>query len=329
LLGETGEKMNKVVLRSFLGVIVALSIVATAYGQCRVIRQGIFQHQNKRVRLVAASEDLAGSYKVIFFKTSLRVNTDGAPNSYHPKDLTGTEKAINNICNGVGVYQVGRNGREVKLGCARAGPTFAQFRDNGWRVPPGYRIKWENVIAPTTENGRKIPCVFSNGEFAGYFSSLTSLKNDLTGADAGQCGHKNQLDQRIIPAFVIPGGQNVVRAFGARVGDLLLAFNPKNNVVSVAVVGDVGPINKLGEGSVGLNMTLLGKTTQPTTYREALRLDTGTDEMLIAIISDSRGFNPQKPFTKENILARVQDWLARGAFGSQGNFVDFMKACNR
>jgi len=304
---------------------IALSSAATSYGQCRVVRRGVFTPQDKRVSIVARAGDISGEHPVIFFRTSLRVNTDGAPNSYHPQDLTGSVRAINNICNGVSVT---RNG--VTLGCAGARQVFAQFRDNNFREPPGHRINWQNVIAATTnESGRTIPCVFRSGEFTGYFGSLTSLKNDLTGADAGECGHRSQLDQRIIPAFVLPGGRNVVRTFGAGVGDLLVAFNPRNNVVSAAVVGDTGPANKLGEGSVGLNMALLGRTDQPSTYREALRLDTGNNEMLIAIIPNSRNFNQQKPFTKENILSRVQQWMAQAGFESQENFVNFMRVCNR
>lgn len=318
-------KMMKAMLFLCLAILMALSSAAPIYGQCRVIRQGVFTPQNKRVRLVARPGDAGGAHRVIFFRTSLRVNTDGAPNSYHPHDLTGSVRAINNICNGVSVT---RNG--VRLGCARARRVFEQFRDNNFSEPAGHSIRWQNVIAATTDgSGRTIPCVFRSGDFAGYFGSLTSLKNGLTEEAAGECGRLNQLDQRIIPAFVLPGGRNVVRNFGAGVGDLLVAFNPLNNVVSMAVVGDVGPADKLGEGSVGLNMALLGRTEQPTTYREALGLDTGNREMLIAIIPNSRAFNPRRPFTNENIAARVEEWLNQVGFGSREAFVDFMKSCNR
>lgn len=297
---------------------------SAVYGQCRVVRQGKFVPQNKRVKLVTRQSDPNDTHAVILFQTSLRVNTDGAPNSYHPQDLTGSVKAINNICNGVSVT---RNG--ATLGCASARQVFKQFVENDFRAPSGTRIKWQNVIAARTQaSGRVVPCVFQSGEFEGYFGSLTSLKNDVTGEAAGECDRLNQLDQRIIPAFVIPGGQNIVRTLGADIGDLLVAFNPANKVVSVAVVGDVGPKDKLGEGSVGLNMILLGRTEQPTTYRQALRLDTGNKEMLIAIIPNSRRFNPQKPFTVENVNSRVQDWVTQAGFSSQQQFVEFIRSCN-
>ena len=320
--------MTKTLLCSGLIVLMILSCGYVAYSQCRLLQEGTFAPQNKKIKLVTRPGETGSSNKVIFFKTSLRVNTDGAPNSYHPQDLTGTQRAINNICNGVGVYRIGRNGRRIKLPCQEARRIFAQFRDSNWSVPSGYRINWQNVIAPKTENGRVVPCVFQTGEFGGYFGSLTSLRNGLTGAHAGECGYKNQLDQRFISAFVLPGGQNVVKAFGADVGDLLVAYNPRNNIVTLAIIGDTGPVDKLGEGSVGLNMALLGRTEQPMTYRDALRLDTGNNEMLIAIIPNSRNFTPQKPFTRENIAERIQNWISQAQFGSQQNFVDFMKACD-
>jgi hypothetical protein len=308
---------------SFLVVVLLWSFAATASGQCNVSEQGTFA-QHQWVKLV--SRPGAPTHKVIFFSTSLRVNTDGAPNSYHPQDLSGSVKAINNICNAVTVK---RNGQKLKKCSTEKIPVITQFVANNFREPAGTKITWQNVIAATKDaTGRKIPCVFKSGEFAGYFGSLTSLKNGLTGQAAGECEHLNQLDQRIIPAFVLPGGDNIVTSLGAGVGDLLVAFNPANNVVSVAVVGDIGPEETLGEGSVGLNMILLGKTEQPTTYQLAKKLDTGDKAMLIAIIPKSRTFNPQKPFTKENLTDRVDQWLAQAGFSNRQNFVDFLKTCS-
>ena len=307
----------------FLVVALLWSFSATAYAQCNVIQQGDFA-PHQRVKLVSRAG--APAYKVILFSTSLRVNTDGAPNSYHPQDLTGSVKAINNICNAVTVR---RNGHKLRKCLTQKIPVITQFVANNFREPPGTTITWQNVIVATKDaTRRKIPCVFKSGEFAGYFGSLTSLKNGLTGQAAGECEHLNQLDQRFIPAFVLPRGQNIVSSLGAGMGDLLVAFNPANNVVSVAVVGDLGPKETLGEGSVGLNMILLGKTEQPTTYPQAKKLDTGNQPMLIAIIPESRTFNPQRPFTKENLTDRVDQWLAQAGFSNQQNFVDFLKTCS-
>ena len=310
----------KVLWSSLMGVMIWAS-VGPVYGQCSVVQAGIFTPQNKSVKLVSRLG--APAYKVIFFRTSLRVNTDGAPNSYHPHDLNGSVKAINNICNGISVKRYGQ-----KLGCASARQVFGQFMGNDFTAPRGTTITWQKVIAATTDSrGRKIPCVFQSGEFAGYFGSLTKLTNGVSGHTAGECDHLNQLDQRFIPAFVLPGGQNILTTLGADIGDLLVAFNPENGVISVAVVGDLGPPDKLGEGSVGLNMVLLGKTEQPATYPQAVRLDTGNKEMLIGIIPNSRTFYLQTPFTKENLASRVDAWLTQAGFGSRQRFVEFMKSC--
>jgi hypothetical protein len=319
--------MKRSKVRACLAAVLIWQCAAAAYGQCRVVRSGVFrpQDQRKRVRLVARQGDNSGTHNVIFFRTSLRVNTDGAPNSYHPQDLTGSVRAINNICNGVGVK---RNG--VTLRCPQARQVFARFRDNNFTVPAGHTITWQNVIAATTTpQGRIVPCVFQSGEFAGFFGSLTSLKHGLGGAAAGECGHLNQLDQRHIRALVLPGGNNVVKSFGAHVGDLVFTFNPADNVASAAVVGDIGPPDNLGEGSVGLNMTLLGRTQQPTTYQEALRLDTGTRQMLVAILPGTGAFNLRRPFTNENVDGRVQEWLTQAGFASRDAFLAFMRDCNQ
>lgn len=287
------------------------------YGQCKVIKQEIFSPQNKTVKLMATPNN---SKNFVFFKTSLRVNTDGAPNSYHPNDLSGKEKAINNICNGIAVY---KQGSKKALSCTEAKKVFAQFRDNNWRIPNGYTINWQNVIA-SKENK---PCVFQTGEFQGYFGSLTSLKNDLSGVAGGECGCKNQLDQRIIPAFVMPRGNNALTRFGVSLGDLLFVYNPQNKLASIAIIGDTGPADKLGEGSVGLNMALLGKSQQPKTYQEAIKLDTGTQEMLIAIIPGTKNYKLQKPYTKENIFERVKSWIIEAGFENNEKFIEYLQSC--
>jgi hypothetical protein len=48
----------------------------------------------------------------------------------------------------------------------------------------------------------------------------------------------------------------------------VLAFNPQNQTFSAAVIGDTGPADNLGEGSVLLNMKLLGKTVPPANKTE-------------------------------------------------------------
>lgn len=279
--------------------------------------------RQERIHLVDNGEGDGNANDVIVFRTSLRVNTDGAPTSYSPSDLTGSKTAINNICNGVSV----RNAKGEKLGCASTRSVFAAFRDSGWREPAAYRIRWQNVIAPRRVGDRVVPCVFENGPHKGFFGSLTTLRNGLSGDAAGECLANDQVDHRTVPAMVLPGGDNALRRLGARIGDLVVVSNPENGVTLAAILADSGPPDNLGEGSVALNMALLGRTTQPTTYAEAKKLDTGTRQMIVAVIPRSAGFQRTRPFTAQNIQARAAAWLAARGYGTQSQFVQAIAAC--
>jgi len=59
-----------------------------------VLETKLFNPQNKKVLLIG---DATRQKKIILFQTTLRVNTDGSPLSYHPHDLRGKNKALNNI----------------------------------------------------------------------------------------------------------------------------------------------------------------------------------------------------------------------------------------
>jgi hypothetical protein len=88
-----------------------------------------------------------------------------------------------------------------------------------------------------------------------------------------------------VPALVLVGGkQNVVKKFGANVGDLLVAYDPKTQFFSSAIIGDTGPKDNLGEGSVFLNMKLIGVTTPPTNKAETFKLSIENTQVLVAII---------------------------------------------
>lgn len=279
----------------------------------------VFQPQNKKVLLL---QNNSSDAKIILFQTKLAVNTDGAPISYHPFDLSGRKKAINSICNAISVRRVSDN---AKLKCSKAMPIFEQYRDKKWVAPKGFKIFWGNVLAPTTVNKKVVPCVFRTGKFKGYFGSLTSLKNKLPANKKGECEQLNQLDQRFIPALVMAGGASPLKTFGAKQGDLVVAYNPSNKAAAFAVIGDEGPENNLGEGSVALNMSLLGVATQPTNYKQAKELDTGNLEIVIAIIPASNSFRLKTPFTKENIIERVKNWQRDAGFSTPEKFVEMMK----
>jgi hypothetical protein len=288
-----------------------------------VAQTKVFAPQNKKILLL---KDAAGERSVILFQTNLRVNTDGSPLSYHPQDLRGQTKALNNICNAIAVRKINSDKNLCFSAFGQAIHVFEQFRDSNFQtVPTGFRITWNKVLAATKENGIEVPCIFKSGEFKGYFGSLTALTNDLT-ANKGECDINNQVNPMTVPALVLAGGQHPVKDFGARVGDLLIAFNPKTQLFTSAIIGDTGPADNLGEGSVALNMKLRGATTPPTNKHETFGLSIEDTKVLIAIIPGSRLFRVAKPYTAENIDQRLNEWRTGAGFTTPEKLIEMMKS---
>lgn len=286
--------------------------------ECKIIAEGEFAQEKVRRGKGAEFSDNAS---IAVFKAPLAVNTDGAPNSYHPQDFLGERLAINRLDNGIAIR---KNGRSVPT--AEKAEVFKRWRDSGWTVPTGYSISWTNVIA-AGPNGK--PCVFSTGDYAGYFGSLTGEQNGLAPRAAGECAVKNQQDLRYIPAIALRGTQNPMIAWGAKTGDLVLALNPANGVMVPAIIGDSGDGNRIGEGSVALNMALLRVDKQPTKYSETLALDTRSQDIVVAVLPSSRTFQRNRPHTAANIAQRVEAWAAANGYGSTKDLSAFAEACAR
>ena len=322
-------------MNHFLNAIFALLFCSSfVSGQNYTVSQtGKFGPQDKKVLLLKES---TGQKKIILFQTTLRVNTDGAPLSYHPQDLLGRDKALNNICNAIAVRKGTSKcnlcikdkvpGEQCVARFTEAVGVFAGFRDSNYRkAPDGYSITWQNVLAATKEDNRVIPCIFKSGPHEGYFGSLTRLQNGLVHGK-GECDVNNQINSLAVPALVLVGGRNVVKDFGAKVGDLLIAYNPRTRLFSTAIIGDTGPTDNLGEGSILLNMKLIGATAPPTNKAETFRLSIENTQVLIAIIPGSDVFRQSKPFTAENINQRAVDWLKQSGFATPEIFIEFMKS---
>lgn len=95
----------------------------------------------------------------------------------------------------------------------------------------------------TDEENR--PLIQGPGDpYPGYYVSTTSLQDktlDVKDPD-------RYVDATTIPYFVLPGGMGA----GARIGDFGLALNKKNGRLGYAIFADVGPRDKIGEGSIAL-----------------------------------------------------------------------------
>lgn len=314
--------MNLKVLLPALLLPVCVSIVRGQ--EFRVAQTDVFTPQHKKILLL---KDRRSARKIILFQTNLRVNTDGTPLSYHPQDPRGRTLAINTVCNGVAVRRVGsRDNLCLKRATfEEAIRVFERFRDSNYQNVPGYDIRWQNVLAVSKENGREVPCIFRSGDFKGYFGSLTHLRNDITG-DKGECEINDQVNPLKVPALVLTGGEHAVKAFGAKIGDLLIAYNPRTELFTSAIIGDSGPPDNLGEGSVLLNMKLLGTTTPPKNKPETYSLSIENTKVLIAIIPGSRLFNVAKPYTAENIEQRLNDWRVSAGFTTPEKLIELMKS---
>lgn len=273
----------------------------------RVADQGLFEPQQKKVFLL---QDTLTDKKIIVFKTKIQVNTDGTPISYHPYDLHGETKAINTIGNAIAVRKKGssKNLCLDKNTYKEAVNVFAAYRDSNFEtIPEGYEITWKNVLAAERVGGIDKPCILKTGPYAGYFGSLTSLRNGLT-TNKGACDCNDQVNPLEVPGLVLAGGNNTVREFGARVGDLVIAYNPANDSLVYAIVNDQGPAHNLGEGSVLLNMALLGLTEFPKNRKDTYKL-VPKNEITIAIIPQSTNYERVRPYTAANVRKRVVDWL--------------------
>lgn len=290
----------------------------------KVSDKGIFKPQNKKVLLFV---DSTNNKKIILFKTKLQVNTDGTPISYNPDDLSGNEKAINTIGNAIAVYRKGSNKNLClsKETYGEAISVFEKYRDSNYEIiPESYTISWKNVLIPETLNGKEKPCIIKTGEYKGYFASATSLKNDLK-TDKGECECNNQVNPLKIPSLVLVGGKdNILKKYGANLGDLVIAYNPINKIIVHAIINDVGPKNNLGEGSVLLNMKLIDKTEFPKNRKDTYKLAIDND-IIITIIPNSKNYNVKKPYTIENINERLEKWLKESGFETQKEFIDFME----
>lgn len=82
--------------------------------------------------------------------------------------------------------------------------------------------------------------------FPGYYISATALADRSKAAN----DPARYVDATKIPFIVLPGG--MARQIGARPGDFAAVFNQRNGNSSFAIFGDVGPSDRIGEGSVAL-----------------------------------------------------------------------------
>ena len=194
----------------------------------------------------------------LFFAEALNVNTDGTRRSYSVTDFWGTDNAINNLCNAMKDACAGLTSDGLRQRRILTQQAFAA----GWPVDKLQQTKISPDIIPF-KNGK--PCAPVNG----FLVSATTLHEPNV---QDPCDISKYVDALEVAAIVLPKNPpNSLSGFSqrnAKIGDLVVALMPGSNNPVFAVVGDLGPSNRLGEGTVALAGKLLGKTAPPKNYNE-------------------------------------------------------------
>lgn len=210
----------------------------------------------------------------IYYRSGLRVNTDGAPNSYHPLGRR-EGGALNSICNGIavrptgGAYQGQRvsalspSGMTMQQRCQTILDVFRAAAASDYSDFSAGTIDWYAIaIEQNNQSGRKgRPCIQKDGPHKGYFVAQTAFQANPR---LDTCDVDRWLNSSVIPYITLPRGSQVFQSSGVRLGDIALVHRlvDSKDVWIVAVVGDTGNRDELGEGSIALHHALGHLTPQ-------------------------------------------------------------------
>ncbi|MEE8575110.1 MAG: glycoside hydrolase family 75 protein [Thermodesulfobacteriota bacterium] len=101
------------------------------------------------------------------------------------------------------------------------------------------------ALATDTGKTNGTPVIQGPGDpYPGYYVSMTALSNPAYPEQSTF----HYVNSNFIPYFVLPGGSSA----GARLGDLGVVYNTKNRKLMTAIYADIGPKDKIGEGSIYL-----------------------------------------------------------------------------
>ena len=138
---------------------------------------------------------------LIYYRSGMRVDADGAPGAYTPKG-----KGLDYLAN------AGKPGNYYGLVTNEKGIPYVQ--------------------------GPNDPC-------PGFYVSATAL----TDRSKARNNPAKYVDSSSIPYIAVPSN---ALSLGVKMGDLAVVMNENNKAVCMALVADVGPKNKWGEGSIYL-----------------------------------------------------------------------------
>lgn len=111
------------------------------------------------------------------------------------------------------------------------------------------------------------------------------------------------VNAEVVPYMVLPGG--AYQRFGVQLGDMALVRNTDNGRMAIAVFADVGPRNKIGEGSIELAREL-GLNPSPT------RGGTNKNSIEYLVLPNTHG---PRPRNEQELLARIIEQRRRFGIG--------------
>lgn len=196
----------------------------------------------------------------VLFADDLHVNTDGTKRSYKIDDFWGEIDAINTLCNAMAGYctDLKTSGRTDRTKVAERISALKTARERDWPADLLAKTKLSPAVI-VMKDGK--PCA----EQDGFLISSTSLQDPKV---KDVCDLGKYVDALTVPAIVIPKGSNGFSARNIHVGDLAVVLPRGQTTVILAVVGDTGPVDELGEGTVALARAALNKNADPANYDE-------------------------------------------------------------
>jgi hypothetical protein len=231
----------------------------------------------------ATEKSVKQTEKFLVFRSGLKVNTDGAPDSYHP---IGTSKGARNvITNGIAVYPASGRYKGLRITSKTTEASFKKnnlpplpqgqkpltaeqsqqiildvfraSRDANYAIPATGTIDWYAIPqepgSPTA--GFYRPCIQTSGPYAGFFVAQTAKAADPT---KSVCDPAHWMNSNEIPYITLPGKTPVFAKAKAKVGDLALIHRKiaGSDRWIVAIAADTGNTGELGEGSIALHVAL-------------------------------------------------------------------------
>lgn len=299
--------------------------------------------------LIGGEPNQSVKREAVFAKRRIQINTDGAPNSYHADTINADDPAvgaINIICNsGTKLYEHGLwafvKGLFIKpepLECyGKSGitvdPKYAEIykaiKANDWSPAAGYRIEFNwNILAKAPPKswwaavfGPERPCV-SDG---GFFVSKTKLGRH---APKDACDQGAWLDANEEKAFVLPqhwladwASPRAERWASFQPGDVVVAYRQAEGEAPetwvFGIVGDAGPIYKLGEATLAFNWQLQRRTgnirDEIRTYRKAIELDTDTldPQQIPLVVLEDTALELGGDYSAQNIESKARAVFAK------------------